>query len=74
MLRVIFENPSRKKKAQPQGQQRVGKQVVKPLGPSSRNNGSQAHKINKWALKRRMGLKKPGKREIAYPWAVYIEK
>ena len=52
MLRVIFENPSRKKKAQPQGQQRVGKQVVKPLGPSSRNNGSQAHKINKWALKR----------------------
>ena len=32
LLRVIFENPSRKKKAQLQGQQRVGKQVVKPLG------------------------------------------
>ena len=49
---VIFENTSRKKKAQPQGQQRVGKQVVKLLGPSGRNNGSQAHEINKWTLGR----------------------
>ena len=72
---VIFVNPSRKKKPQPQRQQRVGKQVVKPLDPSSRNNRSQAHEINKWALKRQVGLKKPGKREIAYPWAVYdVEK
>ena len=47
MLRVIFENPSRKKKAQQQGQQRVGKQVAKPLGLSGRNNGSQAHEIKK---------------------------
>ena len=52
MLRVIFENPSRKKKAQQQGQQRVGKQVAKPLGSSGTNNGSQAHEINKWALRR----------------------
>ena len=75
MLRVICENPSRKKKAQRQGQQRIGKQMVKPLGPSGRNNGSQAHELNKWALKRQMGLKKSGKREIAYPWAVYdVEK
>ena len=66
-MRVIFENPSRKKKAQRQGQQRIGKQMAKPLGPSGRNNGSQAHEINKWALKRQMGLKKPGKREITYP-------
>ena len=47
MLRVIFENPSRKKKAQQQGQQRVGKQVAKPLGPSGRNNGSQTYEIKK---------------------------
>ena len=53
----------------------VGKQVAKPLGLSSRNNGSQTHEVNKWALRRQMGLRKPGKREIAYPWAVYdIEK
>ena len=52
LLRVIFENPSRKKKALPQGQQRVGKQVVKPLGPSGRNNRSQAHEINNWVLRR----------------------
>ena len=67
VLRVIFENPRRKKKAQQQGQQRVGKQMAKPLGPSGKNNRSQAHEINKWALKRQMGFKKPEKREIAYP-------
>ena len=49
--------------------------MAKSLGPSGRNNGSQAHKINKWALKRQVGLKKRKKREIAYPWAVYdVEK
>ena len=70
-----FENPSKRKKAQLQGQQVVGKQVAKPLGLSSRNNGSQTYKVNKWALRRQMGLRKLGKREITYPWAVYdIEK
>ena len=35
----------------------------------------QAHEINEWALKRQVGLKKPGKREIAYLWVVYdVEK
>ena len=49
--------------------------MAKPLGLSGKNNGSQAHEINKWALKRQVGLKKLGKREIAYPWAVYnVEK
>ena len=74
-MRVICENPSRKKKAQRQRQQRIGKQMSKLLGPSGRNNGSQAHEMNRWALKRQVGLKKFGKREIAYPWAVYdVEK
>ena len=49
--------------------------MAKPLGPNGKNNGSQAHEINKQALKRQMGLKKHKKREIAYPWAAYdIEK
>ena len=61
MLRVIFENPSRKKKAQQQGQQRVGKQVAKPLGPSGTNNGSQAHEINKMSLEEVNGLKEARK-------------
>ena len=75
MLRVIFENPRRKKKAQQQGQQRVGKQMAKPLGSSGRNNGLQTHEINKWVLERQMSLKEPEKREIAYPWVVYdVEK
>ena len=56
-----------RRKAQQQGQQRIGKQMAKLLGPSGRNNGSQAHEINRWALKRQVGLKKLRKREIAYP-------
>ena len=44
--------------------------MAKSLGPSDRNNRSQTHEINKWALKRQVGLKKLGKRVIAYPWAV----
>ena len=51
MLRVIFEDPSGRKKAQQQGQQRVGKHVAKPSVPSGKNNGSQAHEINKLALR-----------------------
>ena len=52
VLRVNFEDPSERKKAQQQGQQRVGRQVAKPLGPSNRNDGSQIHEINKWVLRR----------------------
>ena len=37
----------------------------KPLSPSGRNNGSQVHEIKKWALRKQMGSKEPGKREIA---------
>ena len=29
------------------------------------NNGSWAIKINKWALRKQMGLKEPGEREVA---------
>ena len=36
----------------------------KLLSPSSRNNGSQVHEISKWALRKKMGSKEPGKREI----------
>jgi len=53
----------------------LASRYAKPLGPSGKNNGSQAYEINKWVLKRQAGLKKPGKRKIAYPWALYdIEK
>ena len=36
----------------------------KPLSPSGKNNGSQVHEISKWALRKKMGSKEPGKREI----------
>ena len=62
VLRAICENPSRKKESPIT---RATKQTAKPLGPSGRNNGSQAQEINKWVLKRQVGSKKPGKREIA---------
>ena len=44
--------------------------MKKLLNPSGRNNELQAHKINKWALRKQTGLKEPGKREKANPWAV----
>ena len=40
------------------------------LGPSGRNNGSQAHEINKWVLRKQMGLEESGEREVANLWAV----
>ena len=47
----------------------------KPLSLSGRNNGSQSHEINKWALRKQMGLKEPEKREVANLWAMYdVEK
>ena len=36
----------------------------KPLSPNGRNNGSQVHEINKWALRKQIGSKEPEKREI----------
>ena len=62
MLRAVCENPSGKKESPIT---RATKQTTKPLGPSGRNNGSQAQEINKWVLRRQVGLKKPEKREIA---------
>ena len=48
--------------------------IEKPLSPSGKNNGSHVHEINKWALRKQTGLKKPGKREVANPWAVCDEE
>ena len=39
--------------------------MEKPLSSSGRNNGSQARNINKWALRKQMGLKETGEREVA---------
>ena len=36
----------------------------KPLSPSGKNNGSQIHGIHKWALRKQMGSKELGKREV----------
>ena len=36
----------------------------KPLSLSGRNNRSQIHEISKWALRKQMGSKEPGKRAI----------
>ena len=67
MLRVFLWNPNKREKTQPSNidQKEVSKdREQKPLSPSSRNNGSQVHEISKWALRKQMGSKEPGKREI----------
>ena len=52
----------------------MAKQTAKPSGSNGRNNGSHAQEINKWALKRQVGLKTRKERN-SIPWAVYdIEK
>ena len=60
--------PKCKKGSPTQQHREVGKRQrtkkKKPLSPSSRNNGSQVHEISKWALRKQMGSKEPGKREI----------
>ena len=54
----------------PEKPKRVSEWIEKPLSPSNRNNGSQTHKINKWALRKQMGLKELGEREVVNSWAV----
>ena len=66
-MRVIFEDPSGRQKAQQQGQQRFGKRVAKPSGPSGRNDGSQVHEINKWGLEEVNGLKEAQKERNSIP-------
>ena len=44
--------------------------MEKPLSLSGRNNESQARDINKWALRKQMGLKELREREVANPWTV----
>ena len=56
-----------KKKERQKGQKRVSKWIEKPLSPNGNNNGSQAHDINKWALRKQMDQKEPEEREVANP-------
>ena len=58
--------PKCKKGSPTQQHREVGKRqrIKKPLSSNSRNNGLQVHKISKWALRKQMGSKEPGKREI----------
>jgi len=45
-VQVERRNPTTRTK-----KKRIGKWIKNPLRLSGRNNGSQAHEINKWALK-----------------------
>ena len=65
-----FGEAQKKEEAQQHGQKRVNKWIEKPLSSSGRNNRSQVYEINKWALRKQMGLKEPREREVANPWAV----
>ena len=50
LLMAILEAQG-KGETQQHGQKRVGKWIENSLSSSGRNNGSQTHEINKWALK-----------------------
>ena len=55
-----------KKRSPTQQHREVGKRqrTKKPLSPSGRTNGSKVHEISKWALRKQVGSKEPGKREV----------
>ena len=63
MLRVFFVKPKCKKGSPTQRSWQETKNK-KPLSSSGRNNGSQVYEISKWVLRKQMGSKEPGKREI----------
>ena len=61
-MRAICENLGGKKESpNNKGNKELTKQTAKLLGPSGRNNGSQAQEINKWVLKKQVGSKKLGR-------------
>ena len=69
MLRVFFcEIQMKERKPNPatQTEEKLATdREQKTLSPSGKNNGSQIHEISKWALRKQVGSKEPGKREIA---------
>ena len=67
---IILGKSNRKKKPNNMGRKELLNGQKKPLSQNGRNNGLQAHKINKWALRKQMGLKEAGEREMANLWAV----
>ena len=63
-----FESPSGKKKPSNMDRKELA-------SSSSRNNGSQAHEINKPGLEEVNGIKRVQKERKSKPWAVYdVEK
>ena len=55
MLRVIFVKSAQPSKAG----NKSGRHRIKLLGPSGRNNRTQAHNMSKWVLRMQMGPKGP---------------
>ena len=53
---LILEAQSQEE-AQQYGQRRVSGLIEEPLSPNDKNNGSQTHKVNKWALRKVNGPK-----------------
>ena len=70
MLRVIFV-----KSAQPSiTNNKSGRNRIKLLSPSGRNNKTQAHKHEQMGLEETNGPKGPGKREMTPMGNVWYEK
>ena len=69
MLRVFFcEIQMKERKPNPatQTEEKLATdREQKTLSSSGKNNGSQIHEISKWALRKQVGSKETGKREIA---------
>ena len=54
---TIWVETQYQKEAQQYGQRKVSGLIEKPLNLNGRNNDSQVHKVNKWALRKANGPK-----------------
>ena len=52
LLMLTLERPNSKKKPNNIGKKELARLRENPLNPNSKNNGSQAHKARKWALRK----------------------
>ena len=52
----LWESRWKEGKPNNKGSKELAKQTAKLSGPNDRNNVSQAQEINKWALKKQVGL------------------
>ena len=67
---MLILRPNSKKKPNNMGREELMDGQKKPLSLDNRNDGSQAHKVHKWTLRKANGPKGAQKEKQKSPWAL----